>query len=646
MAYKILFMDDEQIFLNAWSSVLQDAGYVVHKATTTGEARRIMREEVVHLAILDIHMDHLNYNVTDGLSLAQEEEFKVIPKIMLTADKTSGPLREALNTGAAVRYVWKGEGEAYLLQTVAEVLRTHIKFNPNLEIKWNPAQPISLAGLVSALEPELPAKILPARVEQMENLLGMLFFRHDQVRVNRLLWRQHGRLAVEIAAFSGGTVDQYIAVCGLAGALRHDQALCQEYPHLGVLTDNALADLKVTMNYAGWTWPVGQDGGASEEIFTLGEIYCTRRESSVRKTLEDLHENTLRAWLRQGKLQESQRGLGQIYREHLGLSEAAVSAEITRQKLDALARWGLTSGLLRLDISETQVMITVDHKSHALPNPYHYLLHPQELPQPQVLMGNSPGNLDWDTILVSSSGHTWLSDFSRVGVAPIWDSYVSLETSLRFKYIEADELLELYEFEVELLKQIKLGENAPGEKIKTEHRKAANLIQTIRGQAAGVAGTNELLPYLICLYFYTAQGLVNFDPQRKLTISEIKGLLYRVILASLLVQRISAKLPENAANVPDLKIDEANRAVRLNGQLVDLAPREYELLLYFYHRPGQICTHEEIIRDLKYGDPNHSSTKDNLYMIIKRLRQKIEPNPDHPEILINVPGMGYKLKIP
>ena len=83
--------------------------------------------------------------------------------------------------------------------------------------------------------------------------------------------------------------------------------------------------------------------------------------------------------------------------------------------------------------------------------------------------------------------------------------------------------------------------------------------------------------------------------------------------------------------------------VRKNGQIIGLKPKEYKMFLYMLKHKNQIISKERFCDDV-WGEDFFGF--DNTIMVhIRKLREKIEENPSKPEYIINVKGLGYKLKI-
>ena len=94
--------------------------------------------------------------------------------------------------------------------------------------------------------------------------------------------------------------------------------------------------------------------------------------------------------------------------------------------------------------------------------------------------------------------------------------------------------------------------------------------------------------------------------------------------------------------LPELEINEAVAEVRVNRQLVSLAPKEYALVSFLYQNSDRICSKDEIGLAVwpEYQDGVYDYQVENL---VRRLRTKLEPDPRNPQLLITVRGHGYRL---
>ena len=91
-----------------------------------------------------------------------------------------------------------------------------------------------------------------------------------------------------------------------------------------------------------------------------------------------------------------------------------------------------------------------------------------------------------------------------------------------------------------------------------------------------------------------------------------------------------------------LTVDTASGMVQKQGQEVFLSPLEYRLLLIFLNNPNMILTRDRLLDEL-WDAAGEFVNNNTLTVYIKRLREKIEPEPSAPQIILTVRGTGYRL---
>jgi two-component system KDP operon response regulator KdpE len=116
-------------------------------------------------------------------------------------------------------------------------------------------------------------------------------------------------------------------------------------------------------------------------------------------------------------------------------------------------------------------------------------------------------------------------------------------------------------------------------------------------------------------------------------------LMARVRVA--LRRQLRAQSGEPTVKAGPLTIDLAARAVTLNGQRLMLTPKEYRLLQVLAQHAGNVVTHQHLLKEV-WGTIHVHDTH-YLRIFVRKLRQKIEPHPDSPKILITELGVGYRL---
>ncbi len=92
----------------------------------------------------------------------------------------------------------------------------------------------------------------------------------------------------------------------------------------------------------------------------------------------------------------------------------------------------------------------------------------------------------------------------------------------------------------------------------------------------------------------------------------------------------------------NLILDISRREVSIDGKVLSLKPKEYELLLFLAQHKGQVLTREFILQRVwDWGFTGGSRTVD---VHIRWLREKIEINPENPSRIVTVRGAGYRFE--
>jgi DNA-binding response OmpR family regulator len=90
-----------------------------------------------------------------------------------------------------------------------------------------------------------------------------------------------------------------------------------------------------------------------------------------------------------------------------------------------------------------------------------------------------------------------------------------------------------------------------------------------------------------------------------------------------------------------LRIDTAARTAAVDGDLLTLTPREFDLLVFLCSAPGKAFSREDLLREVWHSEPewqNVSTVTEHVH----RLRRQIELDPGSPTHLITVRGSGYR----
>ena len=90
----------------------------------------------------------------------------------------------------------------------------------------------------------------------------------------------------------------------------------------------------------------------------------------------------------------------------------------------------------------------------------------------------------------------------------------------------------------------------------------------------------------------------------------------------------------------ELMINPKSRRVLCRGQEVNLTPKEFDILYFLFQNKGEVFTKEQIYQAV-WAD-EYMMADSNIMAFIRKIRKKIEPNPDAPEYILTILGVGYK----
>lgn len=97
-----------------------------------------------------------------------------------------------------------------------------------------------------------------------------------------------------------------------------------------------------------------------------------------------------------------------------------------------------------------------------------------------------------------------------------------------------------------------------------------------------------------------------------------------------------------AVTAGDVTIDLVARTVAKAGREVHLTPKEYAVLAQLARHPGRVITHKQIMAEVWPHEVEHHV--EYLRVLVRTLRQKLETDPQQPQIINNELGIGYRLR--
>ena len=110
------------------------------------------------------------------------------------------------------------------------------------------------------------------------------------------------------------------------------------------------------------------------------------------------------------------------------------------------------------------------------------------------------------------------------------------------------------------------------------------------------------------------------------------------------LRRFERPLPPSPMTIGDIEIDPAAMTLTVRGSTVPTTATEFRLLDYFARHKGRVFSRDHLLdsvwRDTAYVTPR------SVDVYVRRIREKIEPDPENPRYLKTVRGAGYRFEVP
>ena len=149
----------------------------------------------------------------------------------------------------------------------------------------------------------------------------------------------------------------------------------------------------------------------------------------------------------------------------------------------------------------------------------------------------------------------------------------------------------------------------------------------------------------VCKSIRTDKNLVPilmtkpFSPRE--VVARVKAILRR---SAMIAEAEPAGIDEDDIIIGSIRIKPEYFEVYRNDELLELTPKEFELLLYLIERQGRVITREHMLNSVwNYEFAGDSRIVD---VHISHLRDKLEENPKQPKLIKTVRGLGYKMERP
>lgn len=652
MRGRILFSDNDQRFVRVRSEFLEARGYEVIPSFSVEEATRILKNEYVHLAIMDIRMTNDDDDRdTSGLILARAPAFRAIPKIILTGFPTYEAVRDALGPEIdglppAVAFLAKKEGPEAMLRAVDEAFDTFVKIDRNLRTIVK--KPFSFEQLIRLVDAGAGAGV-ETRAAELEDLFRRLFNGDHQITVGRLLAQATEVLLLEVFAFDEhGAYRSRVVACGKCAKIAQERSNYDRFAKARAGSDRIKRrGFAESTRYALTIYELLD--GDLERIRPFEIYFRNQAAQAVNEALGDLFREVSRP---AGPQDRAVYGRRRTVSPLEGLE--AFSQPVIAQRIEALCH---VTPALQLNSGGRELLFVMDGRDDVnLPNPATAFLAVDRLSTYRMPCGVIHGGVNASNVLVDPAGKTWPLNYASVREGPVYDDFASLEATVRFDLIDCEDLAARYDMENRLVAVADTGHHVRTDDLDCGIEKAVRVTNHIR-QLAGGEKEKDLEAYLMRLLLVTMRKIASFDPKHKHTRRELLPYQHALLSAALLCQKL-VPAPAVPADLPDearssVWPDAVNQAVWVEGSKVELTDLEYDALRCLHAYRNRLCSRRTISEEV-YGDSYDESVSEEdrkrmervrVDSLISRLRRKMGDDGRRQKYIKTVRGKGYRLEI-
>jgi DNA-binding response OmpR family regulator len=118
------------------------------------------------------------------------------------------------------------------------------------------------------------------------------------------------------------------------------------------------------------------------------------------------------------------------------------------------------------------------------------------------------------------------------------------------------------------------------------------------------------------------------------------GVMELLARVEALLRRVQGNDDDELVTIGDLSIDGLARVVRRGGEIVELAPRELELLMALVRHRGRVVSRQQLLNEV-WGHAGEVVTR-TVDTHVAELRRKLEPNPGQPRYILTARKAGYR----
>jgi DNA-binding response OmpR family regulator len=554
----ILIVDNDPEFLDSLNLFLELKGYTVYTADNPVNAKRLLADKLIHLAVIDVRLiDDRDEDDWSGLHLAAEAA-PAVPKIILTGRRYKNPAELVLRVlrpdkrghVLASDFVFKKEGPEKLLEAIRGVFQSKVRVNFDLKISWGKG--LSWRTLVEMIKTykEKSDEEKKEAGRELEDLVRRLFERASTLKMMTIT-PGHGGCGIVLArpSYNGVGGEDVVIKFGPTDTVITEYEKYRNWvePFAATRSTQLKGEPARTAHLGAIKYSFIGEGPLGLVSFNDYYVRKSTPIKSIEETLHYLFEVSCGRWY-QGKrepVDDEKKPLDAWYKDQLGFNMLRKQDELRDVLSQLLESRQAISRYFQVKEPET-LIIKLGRGPLILPEPVYWILSGEGSAKKDdffltpSLLAITHGDLNGANILVDGEGKTWLIDFFKTGWGPILRDFTELESVIKFELIKTDSLLARHELEKALLQPYSLAQpiefkNRSG---LSELRKAVTVIQRLRELARVLADSEDIYEYYVGLFFYALKSIVGFSSKVGVEDPYAVSQYHALLSAAMICQRL------------------------------------------------------------------------------------------------------------
>lgn len=441
---KILVVEDGDRWRNLICRLLEKEGYNVDMASNLKEARDLLKENLYHLAILDIQLSDNDKGNQDGMVLLEDMRksgyLRSLKVIMFSVLDDTKHYRDSFAKYGVLDFQDKNLfSNRGFIEKIRDVFEHQIKVNPKLSINWQSKSAdqavINLRLFNNKIQVKNNSEIKMLIAEELNDLLRRLFYKNDSLIVTPLKPGMSGTNVLKVQAFRAGIggTSPAIVKFGDSEIIKREQENFDTYVrHQASTRHTTILDVEYTPRLGGIAYQLL--GAADEHLESLSDFYEKAGSTEISHILQDLFYETCHSGYKNPGF-EHPVNVGRYYKDSMAISRERLEGRLSALKAKRDGDGFLYFNELGADERFVDPLNALDECDKTFPT-YECVTH---------------GDLNATNILVDEDNHTWLIDFGATGVGHILRDLAELDSVIRFQLLGSDaNLAERLDFERKL----------------------------------------------------------------------------------------------------------------------------------------------------------------------------------------------------